>query len=312
MTVATGLNTGIDEAPVFETTLTMPYTLTTGRAAGTYLAELANQRIVGTRSASSGKVVVPPSDYGDDGEAPELVVVPATGTVTAWTRASAGTLAMIRLDGADTDMVHRIVGDDSGLTNGSRVTAVWADDAEGANALAGFELADAPVDDTKVVPLQTETEPIAELPYQLDLDYQHSYGLYYGRMFDELATQRRIVGTRCPSCHNVLIPARGNCDVCFVPTAQVVDVSDTGTLLGFSVIHMEFVGQARKPPYVYAEISLDGSSTRLIHNVGGFDIDKAEEVLSIGMKVRAVWKEGTAARGALGDIDYFEPIGDQS
>lgn len=310
--MAAGLNTGIDEAPVFETTLTMPYTLTTGRAAGTYLAELANQRIVGSRSSSSGKVVVPPSDYGDDGEPPELVVVPATGTVTAWTRTSAGTLAMIRLDGADTDLVHRIVGDHFGLANGCRVAAVWASDAETTNALAGFELTDAPVEEAEVVPLETDTEPIAELPYQLDLDYQHSYGLYYGRMFDELATQRRIVGTKCPSCQSVLIPARGNCDVCFVPTAQVVDVADTGTLLGFSVINMEFVGQKRKPPYIYAEINLDGSATRLIHNVGGFDIDRTEELLSIGMKVRAVWKEGTSARGTLADIDYFEPIGDQS
>ncbi|MEU6643581.1 OB-fold domain-containing protein [Saccharomonospora sp. NPDC046836] len=305
--MTSGLQTSIDEAPAYETTLTMPYTLTTGRAAGTFLAELAQHRIVGSRSAG-GKVVVPAQDYIDGEEAAELVVVPGTGTVTAWTRTASGALATIRLDGADTDLVHRVLGDTGGLANGARVKAVWSSEPDqGFLTLAGFELGDAPVADA-VTPLDSTAEPISMLPYRLELDYRHAYGPYYGRMFDELAAHRRIVGVKCPSCQNVLVPPRGNCDACFVPTAQVVDVADTGILKAFSVIHLEFEGQTRTPPYVYAEITLDGSGTRLIHNVGGFDIDEAGELLHIGMPVRAVWKEGVPPRGALADIDYFEPI----
>ncbi len=103
---------------------------------------------------------------------------------------------------------------------------------------------------------------------------------------------------------------RGNCDACFVPTAQTVEVADTGTILGFSVIHLEFVGQKRKPPYVYAEIQLDGTATRLIHNVGGLDIAQAEELLDIGTRVRAVWRDTTPGTGTLDDIEYFEPVAD--
>ena len=84
--------------------------------------------------------------------------------------------------------------------------------------------------------------------------------------------------------------------------------SDTGRLQAFSVIHLEFVGQTRKPPYVYAEIVLDGSATRLIHTVAGIDVAKAAEQLTIGMPVRAVWKDVADCRGTLDDIDYFEPI----
>ncbi len=306
-----GLQTGIDEPPVMETTLTMPYTLTMGRAAGTFLTELHNQRIVGTRCASTGEVSAPPADFCRCGEEnAEFVVLPGTGNIRAWTRTPAGVLATIRLDGAATDLAHRIVGDTDEVRNGAAVSAVWAPDAEGFDALAGFSLraVDHSDDQAVVAPLETDSEAIAEFPYQLDLDYKHSYGAYYGRMFDELGSHRRLVGTKCPSCRNVLVPARGNCDVCFVPTGQVVDVAGTGRLQAFSVIHLEFVGQTRKPPYVYAEINLDGSATRLIHNVGGFDIARAEEILSIGMKVRAVWKEDAPARGTLADIDYFEPV----
>jgi uncharacterized OB-fold protein len=101
---------------------------------------------------------------------------------------------------------------------------------------------------------------------------------------------------------------RGNCDACFVPTAQTVEVADTGTILGFSVIHLEFVGQKRKPPYIYAEIQLDGTATRLIHSVGGIDIATAEEALEIGTRVKAVWRDQTPGIGSLEDIEYFEPV----
>ena len=43
---------------------------------------------------------------------------------------------------------------------------------------------------------------------------------------------RRIVGSKCPRCLSILVPARGNCDACFVPTAQSVDVADTGPGIG--------------------------------------------------------------------------------
>jgi len=132
-------------------------------------------------------------------------------------------------------------------------------------------------------------------------------------MFDELGSHARLVGSRCSACHNVLVPPRAMCDVCWAPTDEFVDVADTGVLQAFSVIHMEFVGQTRKPPYLYAEIVLDGSATRLIHTVGGdFDITKAGELLHIGDKVRAVWRDPSERNGTLEDIAYFEPVEDLS
>lgn len=309
------LLTPYGEPQALEATLAMPYTLTTGPAAGRFLAELGNRRIVATRVMSSGKVLVPPVDYpgGCTEEPSEFVALAGTGTVTAWTRTPTGTLALIRLDGADSDLLHRIVGDDCALANGTRVAAVWSTEADEALAspflrLAGFTPADVAVALPGWRPIEDPAEPIAELPYRMELHYRHSYGPYYGRMFDELACARRIVGSKCPRCLNILVPARGNCDACFVATAQMVDVADTGTILGFSVIHLEFVGQKHKPPYVYAEINLDGTATRLIHNIGGFDITRAEELLGIGTRVRAVWKDVSPGQGTLDDIEYFTPI----
>jgi uncharacterized OB-fold protein len=305
-----GLLTGIDDAQVLETTISLPYTLTTGRAAGSFLSELGRKHILGSRCDECSRVMTPPQDYCNRCGSPSetYVRMPETGVVTAVTRTAKGVLVLVRLDGADTDMLHRVNGDASGVVVGARVRAVWAEEAaQSVLDLDGFVLDESGAD-SGATSEAGEFDALAELPYALDLHYRHSYGPHYGRLFDELATHRRILGSKCPNCQNVLVPPREVCDLCYVRTTQHVDVADTGRLQAFSVIHLEFVGQTRKPPYVYAEIVLDGAATRLIHTVAGFDVATAKERLSIGMPVRAVWKPPADCRGTLDDIDYFEPI----
>lgn len=300
------------EAQVLEATLTMPYTLTTGRAAGTFLAALAERRIIGSRCSACDRVAIPAQDVcvrcGET--SPAFVEVAGVGTVHTWTATEHGVVILVRLDGTDVDLLHRYLGAEDELTHGSRVTAVWADTATGWIVdLAGFRSATA--EDTTAVSvrsLDNAPEPVSELPYSLELHYRHAYGPYYGRLFDELGSRRRIIGSRCSACRMVLVPPRAICEVCYRPTDQFEDVADTGILQAFSVIYMEFIGQTRKPPYVYAEIVLDGSATRLIHNIDGIDVTRASEVLRVGMPVRAVWRGAADAKGTLEDIDYFEPI----
>jgi len=293
-----------------DASLTINYTLSTSAATGRFLTELANRRIVASRCADCERTLVPAQQHCPrcGREVAELLELAGTGTITAVTRRNGIVLALIRLDGADVDLLHRIVAGEP--ASGARVRPVWADEARGSILdLAGFELApEAELGETR--PLgEPEGEVIAERPYGIDLKYRHAYGTFYGRLFDEMRETRRIVGVRCPSCQSVLVPPRPVCEACFVPTAQFEDVSDVGSLRAFSVIHLAFEGQVREPPYVYAEIALGGASTRLIHVLGGFDVDRAAELLRPGMTVRAVWLPDSHT-GTLADIDYFEPVFD--
>jgi uncharacterized protein len=304
------LLTGIDQTQVLESSINLPYSLTTGLAAGSFLAELAQHRILGSRCKECDLVIAPAQDYcsrcGSTTEG--FLVMPDTGTVTAITRTEKAALVLIRLDGADTNLLHRLAEPGSVATVGSRVRAVWATTpSQSILDIDYFELYEGDVN-TDALAESSGVEPIVELPYSLNLDYRHSYGRHYGRLFDELATRRRILGSLCPNCQNVLVPPREYCDLCFVRTESYVDVADTGILQAFSIIHLEFVGQTRQPPYVYAEVVLDGSATRLIHTMGGFDVAEAKELLTVGMPVRAVWKDPVDCVGTLNDIDYFEPV----
>jgi hypothetical protein len=305
-----GLLTGIDEPQVLNASITLPYTLTTGLAAGTFLKELGEHRLLGSRCEKCDRIMSPPQDYCPRcGTASNgFVLMPNTGTITALTTTNEGTLAFIQLDGADTNFVHRLATDTTGAEVGSRVRAVWSETPSNSMLdIDCFEIDNEPASESALPTFEPEGA-IAELPYAMSLHYQHSYGPHYGRLFDELATNRRILGSLCPSCSNVLVPPREFCDLCFVRTSSYVDVADTGILQAFSIIHLEFVGQTRKPPYVYAEVVLDGAATRLIHTMSGFDVAEAKSILKVGMPVKAIWKDRADCVGTLDDIEYFEPI----
>lgn len=309
----TQITTAIDQPPVLEISLEMPYTLTTGKAVSVFIAELGKQNIAGSRCDTCARTVVPAQDYCSrcGGEQETLVSVPHTGAVTAITRTAEGTVALIRLDAVDADLMHRVDESTGEVSVGDRVEAVWAPDPVGTILnLAHFAPSTAAVSTDGVTRLVDvpEEDLVEQIAYSLSLPYRHSYGANYGRLFDELGARSGLIGSKCPHCHNVLVPPRAYCELCYIKTEQFVQVKDTGRLQAFSVIHMEFIGQTRKPPYVYAEVVLDGASTRLIHNLAGIDMETAKETLSIGMPVRAVWKPEDQRNGTLDDIDYFEPV----
>jgi uncharacterized OB-fold protein len=296
----------IDLEPL-KSDLSMPYTLTPGRAAGTFLAEIKNRRIVGSKFKNSGTVVVPAQDFcpqSGDSEF-DLVEAPHTGRLTAYTETDAGLIGLIRVDGSDVDFAHRIVGARyEDLRVDMRVEAVWATGAEdGINRIQGFQ----PAPDVamgEIRPLGEAAAPLEVIPYQLDLHYEHAFGPYYGRLFDEIRTNRRIMGVRTPDGEGALLPPREICDVTHKPTGTWVELKQTGTVRAMSVIHLQFLGQKQPPPYIYAEIMLDGASTRLIHNVAGIDMSRAKELVRPGTRVRAVWRDERT--GSLGDISHFE------
>lgn len=299
----------IDLKP-FPSDLSMPYTLTPGRAAGTFLAEIGNRRIVGSKFRNAGTVAVPAQDFcpkSGDSEY-DLVEAPATGTLTAFTETDNGIVGLIRVDGSDFDFPHRIIGAKyEELEIGARVEAVFADGAESSIlAIEGFRPApDAPMG--KVKPLEDAAKQAEVVPYQLDLHYEHAFGPYYGRLFDEIKTSRRIMGVRTSNGEGALLPPRELDDITHKKTGTWVEVKQTGTVRAMSVIHLQFIGQKQPPPYIYAEIILDGALTRLIHNVAGIDMSRAKELVKPGTRVRAVWREGEST-GSLADISHFEVI----
>jgi uncharacterized OB-fold protein len=124
-------------------TLEYPYTRSVGPVIGTFLAGLKEGRVVGTRTAA-GKVIVPPSEFDPQTGATltEFRDVSDTGAVTTWTWVTQPrgkhplkkpfAWALIKLDGADTAMLHAIdAGDPAKMKAGLRVKAKWREQRTG-------------------------------------------------------------------------------------------------------------------------------------------------------------------------------------
>lgn len=126
---------------------------TTGPVIGAFLTGLREQRVLGIRDVD-GRVVCPPVEYDPTTGEPltEMVEVGTEGTITSWSWVPEQregqpldhpyALAMIRLDGADTSMLHVVdAPGPEAVSTGARVQIRWADQREGLiTDIACFEL----------------------------------------------------------------------------------------------------------------------------------------------------------------------------
>ncbi len=90
-----------------------------------FFTALREGQLLGARTAG-GRVLMPPQEYDPDSgdDIVDLVEVGPSGVVESWTEGPAGAWALIRLDGADTALLHRARGP---LSTGCRVAPCWAE-----------------------------------------------------------------------------------------------------------------------------------------------------------------------------------------
>jgi hypothetical protein len=147
--------------------------------------------------------------------------------------------------------------------------------------------------------------PVTGIVTPVELDYIYEASPEESAFFRAIA-EGRLVGQRCPKCQKVYIPPRGACPVDGVPTAEEVELPDTGIVTTFCIVNVPFLGQKIKPPYVSAYILLEGADIAFLHLILGIP---AEEV-RMGMKVRAVWKPREEWGTTVENISHFEPTGE--
>jgi uncharacterized protein len=290
------------------------YTRSLGPVLSQFMAGLAGRRILGARGAD-GRVHAPPFEYDPVTAEPprELTEVGPEGTVVSWSwmpeplegQPLAGPFAwaLIRLDGADTAMVHAVNAGAAGsaaVRTGMRVRARWAASRVGSiRDIACFE----PCDETTAgagdaMSADREASAVTGTVTPVRLHYEHTASPGESAYLRGLA-EGRLVGQRCGTCGQVYIPPRGTCPADGVPMAEEVELPDTGTVTTFCVVNVGYPGQRVTPPYVAAAVLLDGADLAFQHLVLGCEPGEVR----MGMRVRAAW-------GDSGTISHFAPTGE--
>lgn len=304
---------GVLEAPHV---LEFPYTRSTGPVLGAFLAGLKAGRVIGVR-AEDGRVLVPPQEYDPvtAAELRDLVEVGDHGTVTTWSWNATPkhgqpfdrpfAWALVKLDGADTPMLHALdVASRDEVRTGMRVKIRWADEREGRiQDIAGFE----PADDGESTATATDTQAPDELveivttPVRLEMNYRPGAAI---EPFLKATQERRLLGRRCSQCDKVYLPPRGVCSMCGAAfTDEQVEVAHTGTVATFLVVNVPFASQEVDIPYTAVEVLFDGAHTTSQFLLQG----AAVEDVRMGMRVKAVWKEGDL-EPTLSNITHVEPL----
>ncbi len=140
---------------------------------------------------------------------------------------------------------------------------------------------------------------------QIYIPNTYSAGAVGSRFLIELRDNKKIMGTRCPTCNLVYVPARSVCRDCFGELSEWVEVSHKGTLLTYTVACESNPIQPVSTPIVYGIVQLDGADTGFVHMLGEVDPEK----LKVGTKVKAVFKSKKERQGSILDIKYFKPLG---
>ncbi|MFD3810109.1 Zn-ribbon domain-containing OB-fold protein [Rhodococcus sp. NPDC058639] len=293
--------------------LKFDYTRSTGPTVGAFVTGLRDGRIVGARG-SDGRIFVPPPEYDPVTHEPltDFVEVGLTGTVVSWTW-NADPLpgqpfdrpfawALIRLDGADTSMLHAVdVASPDDIDTGMRVRVRWASERTGGiHDIAAFEPGEATTD-TPSEP----GEPVSMITTPVDLHYRHSASpeeSWYLRGLKE----GKIIGGRTGPGEKVYVPPRGASPTDGVPTKEPVELPDKGTVTTFCIVNVPFMGQQIKPPYVAAYVLLDGADIPFLHLI--LECDASE--VRMGMRVEAKWRPREEWDHTLRNIEYFRPTGE--
>jgi uncharacterized OB-fold protein len=295
--------------------LSFDYTRSVGPILGQFFTALRDRRIVGNRG-SDGRVHVPPAEYDPVTyeQLTEIVPVASVGTVLSWTWQSTPlegqpldrpfAWALIKLDGADTPLLHAVDAGESGrISTGARVHVHWADEPVGAiTDIAYFQLGEEAED----VPARSQDkDPVTMLVIPTSIEIQHTASLPETRFLKALE-EGKLLGARSGKDGKVYFPPKEADPATGKVLDEFVELPDNGTVTTFAVINIPFAGQRIKPPYVAAYVLLDGADIPFLHLVT--EIEASE--VRMGMRVRAVWKPREEWGLGIDNIDHFRPTGE--
>lgn len=146
---------------------------------------------------------------------------------------------------------------------------------------------------------------VSETIVPLSFEYKYRVGKALNKYLDGLA-KGKILGVKCAGCQRVIVPPRTVCGTCHDDMNDWVEVGPEGVLENYTVARVTIQDGDiidADAPYVIGQVKLEGADSLLTAKVVTEDL----ESLALGMRVRAVFS--SEPKGAVGDLEHFEPVG---
>jgi len=130
--------------------------------------------------------------------------------------------------------------------------------------------------------------------------FRYTVGVAGEKFFREIMENGQLIASRCPKCDFNYLPPRIYCEKCLSKLDEYVQVENSGTVEMFTMCHQDAEGKALAQPVGVALVRFQGAHGGIVHKTKGD--------LSIGDRVRAVFKERSNRVGSILDVEYFEKI----
>lgn len=149
-------------------------------------------------------------------------------------------------------------------------------------------------------------EPVRSVRTPIRIEYTYTPGRALSAYLRGMA-DKKILAERCPRSGQVFVPPRGVSPVAGIPTEGPVELPDVGYVESFNITRVPIATRPDlEPPYCSAWIVLDGASVGFM----GLVINCEPESVTMGMRVRAVWKPDDELEMAATNILGWEPTGE--
>ena len=280
-----------------ESTITFPYKRSLGPVLGAFMTALTHERLIGIRNGE--RVLCPPLEWDPRTGAElahEFVDVGPAGSVETWCWVEAPSgqhpldrpfaFAAIRLDGADTALVHAVdAGSPGAMSIGMRVAPRWRRERKG--HITDIE-AFVPGEEAQPGGGEPAAEPVTMMDYSASITYVTPVPENAVRA-DQAMKEGRFLGLRCPRCGRTYTGGRGYCavDSIALTAEHEVDLPQTGVLTNYTVVTpVQYPGQTETEPFARVHVLLDGTDVVL-----GYQplIEVPNDEIRIGMRLAAVW-----------------------
>jgi uncharacterized OB-fold protein len=296
-------------ATTVESTITFPYKRSLGPVIGAFMTALTGQRLIGIRDGD--RVLCPPLEW-DPRTGAELahdfVDVGPSGTVESWCWVAQPTaqhpldrpfaFATIRLDGADTALVHAVdAGTPDAMSIGLRVAPRWR--AERRGHITDIE-AFVPGEEAQGGGGPGAEEPVSMMDYRASITYTTPVPDNVTRSEQAIA-EGRFLGLRCPRCGRTYTGGKGYCPVDSIALSAEhdVDLPQRGVVTNYTIVTpVQYPGQTETEPFARVHVLLDGTDVVL-----GYQelLEVPNDEVRIGLRVAAVWASEAELDRQAGD-----------
>jgi uncharacterized protein len=139
---------------------------------------------------------------------------------------------------------------------------------------------------------------------EIPITSRYTAGIAGERFLRAIKDRAQFLGTRCPECNLIYVPAALFCERCFAELDEWVEVPSQGYVFAYTVLYRDLDERRLDPPAILAYVKLDDSDGGIVHYLGETEPDQ----VYIGMEVEAVFQEASERQGSILDIAYFRPI----